>query len=105
MFKTAYSSTPFESFDELLKYYYDNMTNDREFKIIYKDFDIFIEKHQEKVTRQTFFKGIVIKSKEGFYKDISGRRIDIKNFLDKNNIVYTNGYIEYNKDTKYNFIY
>jgi hypothetical protein len=105
MFKIPYRSTPFESFDELLKYYYNNMINDREFKITYKDYDIFIEKHQEKVTKLKFFKGIVIKSKSGFYKDISGQRINIINFFDKNCIVYTNGYIQYNKDTKYNFIY
>jgi hypothetical protein len=105
MFKTPYSSTLFESFDKLLKYYYDNMRNDSEFKITYKDIDIFIEKHQERVTKLKFFKGCVIKSKQDYYKDITGKCYDIKMFFDKDSIKCTNGYIEYNKDTNYNFIY
>jgi len=105
MFKTVDSSISFNNFDDLLKYYYNNMKNDREIKIVYKDIDIFIEKHQEKVTKSTYFKGNVIKSKKGYYKDIMGMSIDIKNFFDKDNIVYINGYIEYNKKTYYNFIY
>jgi hypothetical protein len=99
----ACKKTTFDNFDDLIKTYYTKMTNNREIKIVYKDIDIFIEKHQEKITKSTFFKGYYIKSIKGYYKDISGKRFDIKKILSFNSEL--GEYIVYDNNDKYNILY
>jgi hypothetical protein len=105
MFTLIESNKNYDTFDQLLKKNYDYMKNDKVYKITYKDIDIFIEKHQEKVTKLKFFKGYVLKSIKGYYRDIKSSGSDIKKFFDNKDIVYKNGYIQYDKDIEYNFIY
>jgi hypothetical protein len=96
----ACKTKTFNSFDELLKTCYNLLDNDYEYKIVHKDIDIFIEKHQEKVSRNTYFKGYYIKSKKGYYKDIEGNRFRIQNIL--KNSSYIRDYIVFDKNIIYN---
>jgi hypothetical protein len=98
----ACKTNTFNSFDELLKTCYNLLDNDYEYKIVHKDIDIFIEKHQEKVSGNTYFKGYYIKSKEGYYKNIEGKRNSIQNILEISSSIRE--YVIYDKNMIYNII-